>query len=154
MKKGTKTRESNSLMLWLLKLINRVRGDEPLSVADRQMIAILLGKISRDEDARELFFESVRNRPKGDDSGLKSTAAFVYEARCELQDDKPKKAIVGEIADLSGLTVPQVDHAVRDYGQAMRTMIEGMDRPELAKTERSLSAWCASNSRRPRARGK
>lgn len=140
MKKAAKTRESNSLIVWLFKLINRVNGPGPISAADRQAISVLLGKISRDEDVRDLFFTTIKNRPKGDDSDQKSNAALLYEVRCRLGLAKPGKALRGEIAKLTGFTDGQVEHAVRDHGKAARKMISKLDEPALQSAERSMTA--------------
>lgn len=140
MKKAQKTRESGTLIVWLFKLINRVNGDDPISAADRLAISVLLGMISRDEDVRELFFTTTNNRPKAGDNGQKSTAALLYELRCRLQLAEPGKALRGQIAELTGLTDAQVDHAVRDHGEAAREMIRKLDEPALQSAERSMTA--------------
>ena len=102
-----------------------------LTIEDRQFIAMLLRMIRNDEDARELFYETVMGTGKKPPPQAYS-AAFVYLARIELKEAKAGKEAIGEVEDWSGLTAAQVDHAVRANKDRILPLIKGKDPATLA----------------------
>jgi hypothetical protein len=115
-------------------MIDRLRANA-MTEADRQMVVILLKGISKDEDVRDYFWESVTNRPKADEGGIKHAVAFVYEARVELKTAKPGKGLRGKIAEASGLTDDQIKYALKEYAYSVRAFIHGWNPEHIAQIE-------------------
>lgn len=115
---------------WLLKLVARLKSDAPLSLADRQAAALLLSQIANDDDVRERFFTTVNHRPRNHDPRAWD-AAWIYLFRVKFKGEKSGKKLRGDIAELSGMTDAQVDHAVRDHRHTIQLALEAFG-PEMS----------------------
>ena len=113
-------RESLPTLLYLLKLIGRL-DRQPLSESDRQMIKVLLLGVSKDQDVREYFWQSVKNRPK-QHNPLHYHAAMMA-AIAEATGDKLGKRIK-TIQKKTGLSKDQVGYAKKEYLAQARKELE------------------------------
>lgn len=127
--KGSPHRVPTDLLVGLLDLIRRIdpvgRPPEelvPVSWADRQTVALLLGQIANDKDPRDYYWRTVAHRPKAS-SGKQFVVAFLYLAAVEM-GQQSNKVLRGRIAELSGMTESQVEHAVRDHKYEVKKFIE------------------------------
>ena len=126
----SQNRETTETILVLYRAIEAFKSDS-MTEADRQLIQLLLSGIAKDWDVREYFWKPVKHRPRGDEDGRRYNAAFVYHGRIRTGEASPGKVLAGQIADLSGMTDSQVEHAQRDYGYHVGAFMDILTPDEL-----------------------
>ena len=122
--KRAPTRKSRGAThVWLLKLVQRLKSDAPLTLGDRQAAALLLSQVADDQDARLHFLETVTHRPDAHDQRAWD-AAWIYRHRIKFDGEESGKVLRGDVAKLAGLSDAQVDHAVRKHQHNIDAALE------------------------------
>ena len=111
-------RRTLETILDLYSALDRLKSNS-LTEADRTLITVLMNGIANDKDVRDYFWETVDDRKQYDQ--LKFCAAVI----AAIEDARGTRGDKREIAHrLTGLSVGQVDHAIRDYGDQARARVE------------------------------
>ena len=100
---------------------------------EARLVSEVLELLLRDEDPRDLLFESLKHRPK--ETGLPKALALNVVLNC--RSGKLEKAAKSVLAELAGVTANQIKHALAEHREVCELVVDSFAESEIE----SLLAW-------------